>query len=640
MSKKPKRRIESPARPASPAVWPVHSVQTRRLVIVLRVTGFAFLCATLLAWLRPDLRVWGIHHLAFLPSFVAGILVGLAVVMWTPLGGRIVERLTTRLRFLSGRSALLAAAVAVVLFFSFKVSVPILGDGPLWIKELAWIGEFEARGRHVPAKRWTMRKEPFELGAHELVFRVAAKMRPPDLLGGTRDQNEAALKKREQWFHQAAWNVYAYMAVLAGGLLVFLALRFARRRIAPDSRAPFLLLLLTGSGVLLFFGYVENYTWFSLSLIAFLLAALDETSPPRRFPIKTLLTGLLTVGFHLAGTIFVPALVFVILNWALSGKGGSSGRLARPECQARLVTLVFGVLALAGYVYKEGWEGWVSIMPLVPSLSKDGYAILSLQHAVDLVNVFALTLIPAVVVLIASLGHRDATSHERTQRAFLILSCAAGVLFVCIFNPNLSMSRDWDLMAAALWPVVVTAGWSLARARLDRFRAHVLAAVVGFALILSLPFVLGQAFPSSALARYETLLRMDPSRSAYGWENLAIYHEARGDLQNRLHCWREAYEVDRNPRYQINVGIALRLLGRLDEAERELRAAVQRNPKFASQLIFLAEDFRVRGDYARARDLLHLVRESDPSEERAQTLLAWLDKRLPPADTTRQAQTP
>ena len=201
------------------------------------------------------------------------------------------------------------------------------------------------------------------------------------------------------------------------------------------------------------------------------------------------------------------------------------------------------------------------------------------------------------------------------------------------FNPNLGLARDWDVVTAALWPLVAWAAWRLATSDLRAVRSQVAAALTGCALVVSVPFVLVQAGERSSLARFETLLSMDRSRSAYGWENVATYYEDKGDLVNRIRCWKSALAVEDNPRYQINAGVALRLKGDLEEAERYTVEGVRRAPKYRYQLIYLAKEWVDRGRLDKARDLLRLAIESYPDDKRAPELLAKIERQIARRDS-------
>jgi hypothetical protein len=74
---------KKPPRDSAATFAPQHAVQPRLPLLVLRVTGFLLLAAAAFAWWNPAGRVWGIHHLAFLPLPLSAILLVLVIVLLT-----------------------------------------------------------------------------------------------------------------------------------------------------------------------------------------------------------------------------------------------------------------------------------------------------------------------------------------------------------------------------------------------------------------------------------------------------------------------------------------------------------------------------------------------------------------------------
>ena len=148
-----------------------------------------------------------------------------------------------------------------------------------------------------------------------------------------------------------------------------------------------------------------------------------------------------------------------------------------------------------------------------------------------------------------------------------------------------------------------------------------LGALTGVIVLTTVPFVLVQARESWSVQHFEALLRMDSSRSAYGWENLAVHYETRGDLGGRIRAWRAALAVSGNPRYMINLSVALRLNGQLEEAEALCIPAVREKPDYSYQLTYLAAAYRERGNAEKMVELLRLACELNPADTTARKLL-------------------
>lgn len=571
-------------------------------------------------WIFPQVRLWAVHHFAFLPFWLSLILLISAVILLLPFGARCLRFISRFLSRLSNRPAFLWAFAALIVFFVFRVSVPILGDGPLWISELMWVGEFETEEKDYPRDRLTKRKEPLELALHEAVFRAASLVRPPVFPGRTAEEKLDASLERQRWFREAAYWTYAGLSMAAGAALVWLLIVFARRRINPAARAPFLLIFASGGSILLFFGYVENYTWISLCMLACLAAGVEESFPPRRFPWKTVLCFVIALGFHYTAFLLLPSVLYLLVNLHFQPQDEAKKRLRAPVKRLYWLAPALGIAGLIGYVWVRGWEGWVSVIPLLPRWSSDGYALLSTAHFIDLLNIFALGSFLAIVIGCAVKSAADTSLREQTTQGFLKLATGCGIVFVLVFNPNLGMARDWDILCVALWPLLFFAAWKAAGVDSGAGRHELLALLTAFLLLIPVPYVLVNALNKPSIERFETLLAMDRSRSGYGWENLALHYQRIGDLENRTRAWGRAVEVDSNPRYKVNLANALRMSGQLDEALSFYVEAARQNPDLASFILLLAQGYANMGGLKKAGELAALTRELDPDNEKARIL--------------------
>lgn len=628
---KPTAKPSSPSSKSAPLpkIPEIHFLERLPLLRILRITGILFLHVGLISMARPEWRLWGFHHIAFLPFWVSTLILVAGGLLLIPLGRPIVSKLTVLLSVLANRSAWLWALLALAVFFGLRISVPLLGDSQLWIRELTWIGELDTEGAKVKAGRIFMRKEPLSLAIHEGVFEIMRIIQPyqPSITAG--DSQSKQREDRLNYFRDLAKHVYVYMSMLAGALTVLILVRFARRRIPADGRAPFFLILLCGGGVLLFFGYVENYSWTSFWMIACMLAGISEAMSGTRFPWKTLLLLLIAVGFHYAAILLLPGVLFLMLNTAFRRKHLQQSRENAPAKRTRYLILGFLVLGLAGYLYVKGWKGWISVIPLLPQWSKDGYSFVSLAHWIDLLNLFALTAIAAVTAIIALRQNDKATHSEQTLNGFLKLCAGAGVVFAVLFNPNLGMARDWDMLALALWPLVLLAAWQIAHAK-SANRIALISMLCGFVVLESLPAILVNHNYEASIDRFKTLLAIDKSRAAYGWENLALHYQRRGMIENRVDAWQHAAEIERNPRYIFNYADALKLAGRLDDAipyyiEAALMMKDSEIKIYREQLLYISASLIVDEKFDKAREVLDVAAEIMPDNDYPRRLLFMLD---------------
>ncbi len=157
------------------------------------------------------------------------------------------------------------------------------------------------------------------------------------------------------------------------------------------------------------------------------------------------------------------------------------------------------------------------------------------------------------------------------------------------------------------------------------------AAVAAIAAVLVAPlaarsFVRGADWKDDA-AIYRSAVAASP-RSALAWGRLAAIQAERGEVDEALVSARKAEEI--LPGYsvaRVNRAVAFRKVGRLDEAERELRAVLKEQPAHLSASMLLvavlakrAEEAQSAGRDVDARrlreDLVALVRARAPEAER------------------------
>jgi hypothetical protein len=633
MSRKPKRTSKSSSH-ASEAIHapklPDITLEERFLLLLsLRLAGAFFILAAVLGIMHPEWRVWGVHHLAFLPDWLSLTILILGGLFLSPFGPSVIRKFSASLSFFTKRSAWLWALLAFGVFFGLRISVPLLGDSQLWIRELTWVGELDATGGKVKAGRIFMRKEPLSLALHEGVFEMMRVVKPYRASLASSEPQNKQKEERLNYFRDLARDTYSYLSMLAGALTALILVQFARRYIPAEGRAPFFLMLLSGGGILLFFGYVENYSWTSFWIIACLLSGISESLSDVKFPWKTVLIFLIAIGFHYAAVILLPGILLLLFNFVRHKKDIEQGLDQAPTKRAKVFAIVFVVLGLGGYVWVKGWEGWISVIPLLPQWSKDGYSFVSAAHWIDLLNLFALVSLSAIVIWF-SLKPSDKSSYtENSLNGFLKLSAGAGVVFVLLFNPNLGMPRDWDMLALALWPLIIFSAWRIAHLKSVNNIA-LLSTLCGLVMLISLPSLLVNHTYAASIDRFKNLLALDRTRAAYGWENLALHYQRRGLIENRMDAWKHAIDLERNPRYLFNYADAMKLAGRLEEAvpyyiEAALMMRDSEIKIYREQLLYVTASLIAQEKFKKAHEVLDVAIEIMPDNEYAKRLLLMLD---------------
>lgn len=583
-------------------------------LVVLQVCAWAAVVLSALGWAMPDARLWAVHGFAYLPLPLSIVMSAGALVFLTPPGARIFSWISSK--EYRQASPWVFALIALALFLTFSVKGELLGDGVLCTSRLSHVGEMQTIGYKVTPGRFISQKEPGELIAHEATFLIVSAIWGPEraIARGADAQKEH--NERLEKFRALAATTYRVLSSLAGALAVFVLIRFARSSRFILSRSRFWLALLSSGAWLIFFGYVENYSWVSLFMLLCLTSGARAAEQGKSFPTFAVLWFVISVLFHFVAIVLLPAVIY--LTWTMKTR-----RNDKPPISLWKWMLGFAILGIAGYLWVKGWKGWISVMPLLPQWSKDGYAFFTWKHFADLGNLLiwsALLSIPLLTIREQS----DKSAGKSLASNFLLLASLCGGLFALVFSPNLGMARDWDIVSVALWPLALFAAIKIASLDLSLAQAHAaLGALLAILLLILVPSVLVQANEQSAVIRFRDLLALDRSRSAYGWENLASYYQRKENLAERITAWREAVTVERNPRYLVNLATALKLADRIDEADTVAIAAAAKNKEFAPQLFYFSALQAKRGRLDRSRALVDTAVALNPEIRLGKEMKLW-----------------
>lgn len=619
MSKRSARRAESPQQKPEPK----ERVPGGNAI----AAGLWWLAAATLAlsvagMVVPEQRLWAVHQFAFLKLIVAIPILLVAGLLLTPAGVRLSDRLFARIpKF----PAIGWAGAAFAIFMLFSVYGSLLGDGQLSITRLAHVGDMLESGKPIPRGRFLSQKEPGTMILHEGAFRVAMKIAGPDMHVAPGIGGQQARVERQLIYRGLAQWCYRILSALAGALLVLLLLRFIRTREDVDATLFWVVMLSSGAW-LTFFGYVENYAWVTLCILSFLIAGLKVAEPPRKLPILLIALFALACAMHFMAITLLPALIFLLWTLHFEPRDRERSDSAAPLRRGKLLIAVFVALGSAGYVFVKGWKGWVSVIPLLPQWVKDGYALLSWKHGADLLNLLLWAGSAALLVLLLTkrIGQEV---RARNQEMFLLIAAGASAFFAGVFSPNLGMARDWDIVTTALWPLLFWGAFRLSRLDFSEAqRANMRARCLALTILILVPAVLVQTSEASTIERFKTLLKLDRSRSAYGWENLALYYQRTGELQKRIEAWREAVAVERNPRYLFNLAEALRLNEQISEADTLAITAASLKTDFVPNLFFYAAAQAKAGRYDRAKVLVDTALALKPDVQYGKGMQTWVNR--------------
>ncbi len=440
----------------------------------------------------PECRFWGFGVWARMGS--SGILVSVGTAGLVTIAAYAVYRWTTHL----DRSIRTFAAIGVVLFataYLFRPQTFYLGDG---YTLLALLEE----GNPLIEKMRQLGESMAHLWLWEAID------------GET--QQDGVL-------------VYRIISYTAGVLFVAVAAWLSRKLYEDRGRAFLLFVGLVSSGyMLLYFGYVENYSIFGLSVLIYCLVGLLVWQGRVNHWLMVLLQAV-TVLFHIFGVTFIPATLYIIYRRSALHQWV---RNVPTWIQATGI-LATGILVIVAFVrvWSRDLFFQISLVPLVEGpLTQEGYTLFSGSHLIDYLNLLFI-LLPGILVLAGVIvRHRLWRLLAEPEYRWLGLAAAGALGAAFIFDPKLGMPRDWDLFAFAGIPLAVL----LYRAVLSRLgrgkgvvTAVMLCVFLGFTVLFAR--VYSTHDPEIAIARFRDYLYLDKVKNRNAWILLTNYYERAGD---------------------------------------------------------------------------------------------------------------
>jgi hypothetical protein len=380
---------------------------------------------------------WGFWPVTYLPEWAvwAG---GLAVIgatalwwlaAWRGVSAGFWSRLPRALPLLTMVSGVLVAA-----FFAFPIIHTRWGDAFVLANGIAWPD---------PALRLTHSwQAPLDVFVHSQLW--------------------LALGERLGW--EDAMPVYRWLSPLAGALFLGVTLALVReRRPAPGWLTYG---LLTTLGLMqLFFGYVENYSFAAVGVLAFLWLGLRVLAGVSPLWLAALVLAL-TNATHPSTVVLAPALLY--LGWRRWQGNQGAGRvvleMALPMALVGGATFVWmelsghGVYALLNTDRPGGGDArW--FVPLFETTTRwEHYTMFSWPHLRDWLN-GQMLVAPIVLPSLAVLGLGGWFLRRRRASAdpigFLAIASVCYLVFTFVWNPDYGGQRDWDLFSLAALPTTL-----------------------------------------------------------------------------------------------------------------------------------------------------------------------------------------
>ena len=486
-------------------------------IILLMVSG-SFLLLWFTAPLFSGRFTWGFDLLKYYsPGFRSAWLVtGLIALSYVWLKG---FPSTWQKHWSKAFTLLITIVFSAALYLIFKTKIPLLGDGFL-------------RANEISEGRIFSLTEPLTTISHGLLYRL--------LTGKAIEPARAVL-------------AYRIISTAAGILATVLFWNFSRKTYGEKGPAVFLLLSSLGLNQI-FYGYVESYALFLISVFAFFWSGYeiisDQPDLVKCF-VPTLLCSL-SISLHSSGLFLVPPLFYL---WWKTNRSA-----VRVVGQMGVLLSLPAAVLIAEYAFSEKniLQYLINELPHNPQLPLWkgfwGYGIISPGHWLDIGNQLLLA-VPAAAFLFLALTGKISRGGKDGKKVFLMVATLSGLAFILITDPKLGAARDWDLFAWTGIPLVLLAFHQAVK---NETQTRLLEMAAVLSVWLFLPWLGVNASEQRSVARYLDLLRQDKKSSAYGYENIAIYYRRKKMPEKVEWVYSKAVENEPNhPRMLYNYGLAM-----------------------------------------------------------------------------------
>ncbi len=275
----------------------------------------------------------------------------------------------------------------------------------------------------------------------------------------------------EQWWGWSVPDVYTLTSLACGALYVALAGVLGAALGRDRFERGFVFgLLATLATVQFGFGYLENYGYVTVAMLA-LLWQMVRCLRGRGSPVAVAVLWVVACACHLQALLLGPAVLYTLVRAWATAPPGRRWRQVLTVVGAGVATagLLFGLFVASGYRVAHLWEGsWTrgnNPYFLVPLQSADTYTLFSLTHLANLVNEHLLVA-PVVLplLLLVAVWYRRKVSWRDPVVIALALAAAGLLLFASTLYPDLSAAADWDLFAPVALPYTLLAGLLFTRA--------------------------------------------------------------------------------------------------------------------------------------------------------------------------------
>jgi tetratricopeptide (TPR) repeat protein len=544
--------------------------------------------------------LWGTHFYGFFPGVVlaAALIATLGLgLLWVRLPNGATAPAPPHST--AGRAAMWAGIVALSagLFWWLRIRHTLLGDsGPL--------------SHNLPLGEHTHPRQPLSLFLHHYVYEWAR---------GLFEVSGRSLQ-------DVARETVGLEGVVAGAIFVPVAFALARHLVAPapasavEGQRPgrggvvalATALLLTQGYMQLFFGYVENYTWFTLAIGLYLWAGLSFVAGRAPLSLASLALAA-AIGLNISGIAFLPSLAALGV-WGLLRRD----RRASTARDLGVTVLIFLGLqtflaSLGGFSAREGFRYMWDLVIRGEATDRSTNYLFSWPHLREffavqtLIGPFAgFLLVPAAAYRLAAPGAKD------VRLFFLLMASLPPFAAAWLYGDSIQgIPRDWDLFAPFALPFVAAAVYCVASTPIH---TAVLRRLLGIATLVSLfhtgSWVALNACEARSLERYKTLpASKGRTEMVVGYWYLT--HGQKGLAREWFERAIAAYPANNLAHHQL--GLYAMDEGRYADAVKHFEVAVSARPDKSNYRLSLVDALVLAGRPAEALPQLEALTAAEPS---------------------------
>jgi tetratricopeptide (TPR) repeat protein len=319
---------------------------------------------------------------------------------------------------------------------------------------------------------------------------------------------------------ETAFRIISIFSGLVSIWFFFIIARIATEN--PAKRFLILTSLLLSGGLLLFFGYVENYPLLWPVTLGFIYFGLKYLGTSRGLWIVGLLL-VIDFALHMQSAVLIPAFVYLAFS------RGTGSEIYRKYKKALIVGGITGLLViLALFVYKYLTDLYIQdvFLPLFIGKPIDpDYAILRLDHLIDIFN--ELTLVSPLIILFVILSvKRFKNIMKNNSTVFMALVSGGYLLFLFVIDPKLALPRDWDLFAITGPPLTVLTIISIDRKWIDSIKKAIVP-ILCFLVTAPIPFLYANLNENLSREYIQYVIDTDFKRSM---SSLVVLYNHYGDI--------------------------------------------------------------------------------------------------------------